>query len=219
MMWYYTIKVVRQRMTKPEDEPYALKMIEERQRRIAMLGQPHIEPLAKYLAAIKAEHSDKDLPCFDPCDGGIHAKVLFLLEAPGPKAVDSAFISRNNPDPAARNMNGLLSDAKISRIDTLLWNIVPWYVGASGNIRLVNSADISESFPYLAGLLALLPDLKVIALVGRKTQSARNQIAQLTPVPIVAAHHPSARVFNVWPHKKDEMREQLSEVASYLAGE
>ena len=206
-------------MTKPEDEPYALKMSAERQRRLAMLDHPHIEPLAKYLAAVKAKHSDRDLPCFDPCDGGIHAKVLFLLEAPGPKAVDSAFISRNNPDPTARNMNGLLADATIFRRDTLIWNIVPWYVGVSGNIRLVNRADIRESFPYLAELLALLPDLKVIALVGRKAQSAKSQIAQLTTVPIVATHHPSARVFNVWPHKKDEMRDQLAEVASYLTGE
>ena len=141
---------------KPEDNPYALKLPAEKQRRIAMLDQPHIEPLAKYLDAIKAEHSDKDLPCFDPCDGGIHAKVLFLLEAPGPKAVDSAFISRNNPDPTARNMCGLLYDAKISRRDTLVWNIVPWYVGAGGKIRAVNRSDIRQSFPYLKSLIALL---------------------------------------------------------------
>jgi len=61
---------------KPEDEPYALKDIAERQRRLAMLGQPHIEPLAKYLNAIKAEHPDRDLPYFAPCDGGIHAEAI-----------------------------------------------------------------------------------------------------------------------------------------------
>lgn len=109
----------------PEDAPYALKMSDEKQRRLAMSGHPHIAPLTAYLAAIKAEHSDKELPSFDPCDGGINAKALFLLEAPGPKAVDSAFISRNNPDPTAQNMCGLLAEANISRRDTLLWNIVP----------------------------------------------------------------------------------------------
>ncbi|MEO6907373.1 MAG: hypothetical protein ABI210_05745 [Abditibacteriaceae bacterium] len=53
---------------KPEDEPYALKSPDEQQRRIALLNQSHIAPLAKYLADIKAEHAEKDLPCFDPCD-------------------------------------------------------------------------------------------------------------------------------------------------------
>lgn len=72
-----------------------------------MSHQSRIEPLTKYLAKIKAEHPEKELPCFDPYDGGIHAKALFLLEAPGPKAVSSTFISRNNPDPTARNICGV----------------------------------------------------------------------------------------------------------------
>ena len=199
---------------KPENEPYALSSLAERQRRIAMLNQSHIAPLQKYLANIKAEHSEKDLPCFDPCDGGVLAKALFLLEAPGPKAVGSTFISRNNPDPTARNMCGLLQEAGISRGDTLLWNIVPWYVGDGNRIRAVNSDDIRQSFPYLKELLLLLPNLKVIALVGKKAQSAKSQIRQLTSLPIIDTHHPSARVFNVWPHKKGEMREQLLQIAA-----
>ena len=202
-----------------EDEPYALKMLDERQRRVEMLGQSHIEPLIEYLMAIKAEHANKDLPYFDPCDGGIYAKALFLLEAPGPKAVESAFISRNNPDPTARNMCNLLLEAGISRSDTLLWNIVPWYVGSKGNIRAVNSNDIRQSFPYLKMLIELLPNLKVIALVGKKAQSAKGQIFELTGVPIIETHHPSARVFNVWPHKKDEMRGQLTKIASLIQKE
>jgi len=201
-----------------EDEAYALKSPDERQRRAAMLEQPHIAPLMKYLEHIRAGHPNKELPCFDPCDGGVHAKVLFLLEAPGPKAVGSSFISRNNPDPSARNLCGLLQRAGIARGDTLLWNIVPWYVGDGGRIRAVNKDDIQQSSPYLKELLSLLPRLKVIVLVGQKAQSAKNQIRQLTNLPIVHTHHPSARVLNVWPHKKDEIEEHLAQVAAIVSG-
>lgn len=201
---------------KTEDEPYALSSMVERQRRIGMLSQSHIAPLAEYLEKIKTEHPEKDLPCFDPCDGGRFAKVLFLLEAPGPKAVGSTFISRNNPDPTARNLCDLLQEAEISRRDTLLWNIVPWYVGDGNRIRAVNSDDIRQSFPYLKDLLTLLPELRVIALVGKKAQSAKNHIRPLTKLPMIDTHHPSARVFNVWPHKKEEMREQLRQVAAAI---
>ena len=38
------------------------------------------------------------IPHFDPLDGGSNAQVLFLMEAPGPKASASGFVSRNNPD-------------------------------------------------------------------------------------------------------------------------
>lgn len=201
---------------KPEDEPYALSSSAERQRRFALLNQPHIEPLCKYLETIKARHPEKDLPSFDPCDGGVFARALFLLEAPGPKAVDSAFISRNNADPSARNICGFLQNADISRRDTLLWNIVPWYVGDGKRIRAVNREDIEQSLLHLEKLIEMLPLLKVVVLVGKKAQSADAEIQKLTSVPIINTRHPSQRVFNMWPHKKDEMREHLSQVATIL---
>jgi hypothetical protein len=44
------------------------------------------------------------VPNVDPNDGGIGATVLLLLESPGPRAVASSFVSRDNPDASARNM-------------------------------------------------------------------------------------------------------------------
>ena len=198
------------------DEPYALNAPAERARRTAMLNQPHIAPLAQYAAKINAEHPEKELPCFDPCDGGTGAKALFLLEAPGPKAVGSTFISRNNPDPTARNLCELLLEANIARADTLIWNIVPWYVGDGTRIRAVNKEDIKQSLPRLESLLRLLPDLKVIVLLGKKAQSARHEIEQLTSVTIIETPHPSARVFNMWPDKKDELKRYLQQISAKL---
>ena len=201
----------------PDDAPYLLHDPVEQARRIAMLTAPHMQPLTEYLAVIKKERGPAyEMPHFDPCDGGINARALFLLEAPGPKAVSSTFISRNNPDPTAQNLWHLMNEAKIPRPDVLLWNIVPWYVGTGGRIRAVNKNDLGESLPYLQGLIRLLPGLNLIVLVGKKAQAAHDQIRSLTAVPIMATCHMSQRVFAVWPEKKRETQEDFHNIARFL---
>jgi uracil-DNA glycosylase len=181
-----------------------------------MLELPHIKPLIEFSEAIQGEHPNKQIPLFDPCDGGVAARALFLLEAPGPKAIGSEFISRNNPDPTAKNMFELLQNAKISRSDTLLWNIVPWYVGDNQKIFPVSKEDINLALPYLKDLLGLLPLLKVIVLVGRRAQSAKQGIQQFTNCTILEAYHPSARVFNRWPEKRIQTQTTLLQVFELL---
>jgi uracil-DNA glycosylase len=200
------------------DQPYALASDTERERRAGLGREPHILPLSDYLIQVREKRGEVyDLPAFDPCDGGTHARALFLLEAPGPKAVGSAFISRNNPDPTARNLCELLAESGIPRQDTLIWNIVPWYVGdGQGRIRAVTRQDIADALPYLDGLLALLPSLQVIVLVGQKAQSAATDIRARTDLPFVTMPHPSARVFNVWPEKREEARTALQAVVRLL---
>lgn len=199
------------------DAAYALKDPEEFTRRRTMLSLPHMQPLLSYLEGIRRRQGPEyHMPAFDPCDGGIHARLLFLLEAPGPKAVKSSFISHNNPDQTVRNMNQLLRDAGISRKDTVLWNIVPWYVGDGRKIRPVSRTDIQEAAPYLKELVSLLPNLLGIVLVGKKSQSARRELVNLTDVPFFETHHPSPQVFNVWPHKRAEAQAVFETLARLL---
>jgi uracil-DNA glycosylase len=200
----------------PEDKPYALSSSDERERRLTLACLPHMEPLTKYLHNIKLEQPDKQLPAFDPCDGGVFARALFLLEAPGLKAVNSTFISRNNPDPTAKNVCELLREADIARQDTLLWNIVPWYVGDCKKIRAVTKQEIEQALPYLEALLALLANLKAIVLGGKKAQMAKGAIGRFTKVQIFETYHPSARVFNVWPDKREHTRTIYKQVATFL---
>ncbi len=202
----------------PQDEPNALEDTDEQKRRKDLLDKPHMKPLKEYAAAIRAARPEAKVPDFDPCDGGTRACALFLLEAPGPKAVSSGFISRNNPDPTANNFCRLLQEAGIARADTAIWNIVPWYVGNEGgtHIRAVSKNDLEEARPYLQDLLTLLPHLQVIVLVGKKALSAKREIQELTSRPIKDTPHPSARVFRFWPHKEDEMRAELRRVAAII---
>ncbi len=194
------------------EDDYQLKNATALAERRSMLTLPHILPLVEYLEALKNElGSDFDTPMFDPCDGGVEAKALFLLEAPGPKAVGSDFISRNNPDPTARNINGLLDKSGFKRQETILWNIVPWYVGTPNKIRPVKMSDIEKALPYLEKLLALLKDLQVIILVGKKAQKAHSHLSKLTDLPIIDSYHPSNLSLNSDPNRYSEILEKFKE--------
>jgi uracil-DNA glycosylase len=176
-----------------------------------------MQPLVEYLRRIQERQGPGcSMPDFDPCDGGVHAKLLFLLEAPGPRAVGSSFISRNNPDQTARNLGLLLHDAGLPRASTLLWNIVPWYIGSGGNIRPATRTDIEEALPHLEALIHLLTDLRAIILVGKPARSAAPSVKGVTSAPILFAPHPSPKVFNIYPHKRQEAQDVFSSLANYL---
>ena len=200
----------------PEDAPDLLKDQAERDCRIGMLTLPHMKPLTDYLVSVRAKcGQDHHIPDFDPCDGGIQARALFLLEAPGPKA-RNGFVSRNNPDPTAKNLWQLMQDTGIPRQDTLIWNICPWYVGENGHILPVRAKDIQEALPYLRELLDLLPHLQKIVLVGKRAQSAKPFILSITSLPTMGTWHMSALVFNRWPDKKKKTQEDFAAIAQFL---
>ena len=71
---------------------------------------PRVAALTEFVRALRAEAiaanlipSEDHVPHFDPLDGEVEAGCLFLFEAPGPRAVGSGFVSRDNPDETAKN--------------------------------------------------------------------------------------------------------------------
>src|SRR5712672_3162541 len=86
--------------------------------RLARLHDAHIAPLTAFVENLRAELGTAyQIPYFDPWDGGTSARILYLLEAPGSKAVRSGFISRNNPDETAKNFHKLNAEAGVRRGD------------------------------------------------------------------------------------------------------
>lgn len=156
-----------------------------------------------------------DVPFFDPCDGGIEARALFLLEAPGRRAKGSGFVSRNNPDETAKNTFELQREAGLPRRSVVLWNIVPWYVGSGGKIRGVSWSDIKQAQGYLDRLLGLLPGLEAIVLVGRKAQGARARIEQ-HGVRVFESPHPSPIALGTRRETRGEILKSWSEVATFI---
>lgn len=145
--------------TRPRtDAPRTNKDLEELDRKMALLSAPHIAPLTGYVERLRAARGADRVPHFDPTEAGIHAPILFLLEAPGAKATrergGSGFVSPDNNDGTAQNMWELLRDASYDRgTDVVTWNVVPWYIGSDTKIRPAESQDLLDSRPYVRVLL------------------------------------------------------------------
>ncbi|MFN9448041.1 MAG: uracil-DNA glycosylase [Rubrivivax sp.] len=164
-------------------------------------------PLSAFVGRIRSENQlGREIPDFDPGNGNEIAKYLFVLEAPGPKAVETGYISFENPDQTARNFREQLEVAQISRDEIVIWNIVPWYVGneARTQIRRVQRDETALGTQYLLQLVKLLPNLRCIVLVGGAARRAHVPLSAATTARILSCHHPSPRAMNLQPSARAE---------------
>jgi hypothetical protein len=200
------------------DSPKSLKSDEQRKLRQNMLNESHVKKLTEFVDLLRIQKGSGYLiPYFDPYDGGNQAEVLFLLEAAGPKAITTGFISRSNPDETAKNFYLLNQEAGVERALSIIWNIVPWYIGSGQKIRPANKRDVLEGCQSLGALIQMLSNLKVIVLVGRKAQSARKFIENLKPnIPIVDMPHTSPMFVNQKPNNRSKILIALKDVKLYL---
>ncbi len=190
--------------------PRSMKFEQVRAERRAMLGLPHIEPLARFATDLRSRLG-VEVPDFDPMDGGIRARLLFLKEKPGPMTsasrlgrVGSGFISRDNDDPTAESTFRFMEVAGIRRQDTVLWNVVPGWNGT----RKITKQELVDGAAEVRNLMALLPDIEVVVLVGKKAAKAEPLLAgmgvaifhSLHNSPLVRASRPAdwARIPEVW---------------------
>ncbi|CAD0364538.1 uracil-DNA glycosylase [Xanthomonas sp. WHRI 8391] len=199
------------------DAPKSLASPAVRQARFGMLQQLHVLALTRYVESLRLEMgSEYGIPYFDPLDGGTDAECLFLLEAPGPKAIATGFVSRNNPDETAKNFFQLNRDAGLERKRTVVWNIVPWYIGSGTKIRPATTRDLGQAAPALANLLTLLPAVHTIVLVGKKAMLARAAVTNLAPsAGIHSMLHPSPMFVN---RARGNRKLLLNQLAVVVAG-
>jgi hypothetical protein len=185
------------------------------QRRRAQLSDPHIAPLTVYVGQLRAMGLG-EVPDFDPFDGGVNARVLFLLEKPGPMTAaegGSGFISRNNNDPTAAAAFDFMTQAGLPREETVSWNLVPWWNGT----RSINSIELQRGFEALSGLIQLLPRLLAVVLVGKKAGRYSSYFSENHPhLKIFASFHPSPLVKASNPEKWKQIPLEWAKVAPLL---
>ena len=172
----------------------------------------HMHPLMVLVELWRSQ--GLDVPNPDPNDGGVKAKALFLLESPGPKAVGTGFISRDNPDPSAKNMGDALAISGIARASSLLWNVVPYCVSTIDRNKNASAAQIRAAAGYTQEFINLLPDLRAVVFCGRRAQIARPHLK--IDCEVFETFHPGAMAYN---HQrcKDHMHATFTAVSRQIS--
>jgi uracil-DNA glycosylase len=202
-----------------EDRPRSLKYEEVREKRRKLLQEePRVADLKKFVEHMREEtRHGENIPHFDPLDGGVEARCLFLFEAAGGKAVESGFASRNNNDQSAENFFRLNKEEDFDRTLTASWNIVPWALRENNRNRKPTRAEVEEGERYLRKLMTLLR-LEVVVLCGGYAQRAAPFFYREYPaLCVLHAPHPSAQSLNQ-PGKREHLRAAIRKAASEVPG-
>ncbi len=199
------------------DHPKSLRDPARLAVRRALAEVPHIAPIRALARRIGMERG-APVPDPDPLDGGVRARMLLLLETPGPAVLHTGFVTRDSATGTAANLFRFLREAGIPRGDSVIWNAVPWVIHAEGaRNRPPRRDELRAAEPYLAPFLDLLPDLAVAVLAGRFAGEARPAIAALRPgLPVIGVPHPSPTYVCTSPEVPARIRAGLAEAAVIL---
>jgi uracil-DNA glycosylase len=171
--------------------------------KLARLHEPHVAPVTDLVDRIRVHVGHDQVPYVDPTFGGVHARVLFLLETPArAAALGSAMLSPDNDDATAANVWQLYRDFGLSRTAAIHWNAVPWFMGDASRNKNAQRSDIVAALPWLAAMIDLLPELRLVVTMGGIARQAfalhlLRDDARL--LPWLAVAHPSPRVRNTNP--------------------
>lgn len=166
------------------------------------LRDPHVAPINDLADAIAdAEGIARGLvPYVDPQLGGIHARVLALLDNPSTKAeagTGSGLLSLENDDRSAKNCAAFYNDIGLGPELLVHWNVAPAPI--SGEKNSGSSIDERErGAVWLQELVALLPNLKVVLLMGDNARDGWKRSGLTLPKVVIpeAVPHPSQRGLN-----------------------
>ena len=179
-----------------------------------MLDRPHVAGLTAYVARLRGVHGL--VPDADPADGGVAARLLLLLETPGPGIGRSGIVSADNPTGTGRNLRRFFAESGIARSDRVIWNAIPWVIHQDRN-RAPRQSEIRAGLALLPGFLALLPGLRVAVLAGRAAGLAAPVVHAACPgLPVLHMPHPSPTFVCTSPDVARRIRAALAEAAAIL---
>ena len=176
------------------------------------LRSGRVRPLNDLVGRWRAEAPSRLIPWFDPDDGGVQARTLLLMEAPGPRTVragGSGFCSLDNIDGTHRTVRRMLEEVALPRTAVVKWNVVPWAVAdAAGQWSAPSRADLVAARDALAQVMALLTRVRLVITMGQPASGGfmaylTGRTIQRPPV-VLAIPHPSQR--NTHDRAESELR-------------
>lgn len=173
-----------------------------------------VEPLDAFVDRMRRTTGyGKKIPCFSRHDGGVDARCLFLFQTPNRVAVERGYVERENRDPSARNFEDACDAAGLYRGLTISWNIVPWQSPDP------TPATAREALPWLGELLALLPGLRVVVLLGNTAREATAYLYRHYPhLCVLHAPHPSNRSLGPHPERREHLQAAMDKAAEKVRG-
>jgi len=157
----------------PPDDPFW-----QQQRRDLRI--PRIAPITNLVESLR-KPGHEDVPYVAPIYGGIHARLLTVLTHPARAACatlgGTGFLCIENPDPTAAKVKDLLKDAGIRFEDMVPWNAYPWFTEHDR----VSGPELELGIEPWLQLMALLPALRVIMLLGGTAQDGWKRLLKRQP--------------------------------------
>lgn len=144
--------------------------------------------------SMRRDQRTRSVPNIDPDDGGAFAKILVLLESPGPRAVNSNFVSCCNDDPSARNMKFVLRRVGLRRKDVIIWNVVPWCVSSVTKNSRVSHQQVRDAARQTQEFLETIKGLRAVIFAGKFAQYASGYVRPR--VPVYKTFHTGAQSYN-----------------------
>jgi hypothetical protein len=139
---------------------------------------PRIAPITNLVESLR-KSGRGDIPYVAPIYGGIHARLLTVLASPATTACatrgGTGFVCIANPNRTAANLKDLLTDAGIQPRDMVPWNACPWFT------EQVSAAELELGIEPWLQLMALLPALRVIMLLGGTAQDGWERLLKRQP--------------------------------------
>ena len=131
----------------------------------------------------------ENVPYADPASATAGARVLVLMQDPAGDAEDgSGFVSVHNNDVTAANLYRVYDRAKLDPAVTLLWNVVPWWVGNPARPPRDPLREAVRAGPYLEQFVELLDPVPTeVVLLGRPAQRAWDRLVRRCGLPAVLA--------------------------------
>ena len=191
-----------------------------RDERLGRIDEPHVKQLNDWVRSLRSRlGGDAIVPWFDPADGGVGASILWLLEAPGPKATlergGSGMVSCDNNDRTALNAFETRQEAGVARDRVVHWNVIPYYLGSDTKIRAWAHDDVAAVGPLLGELMALLPRVRCVILGGAAAQKAwRDHQPRGYRGHAIDCPHPSPTNVNTRPGTRDAIVAAWSRASS-----